>query len=148
MKILILLTAYLLCLALVGTISFGALMALAAEGHSSQIGSFAEFVVFFLGWVMVLGIPAFAAAFALRKINGTARRGKIIALKRLFSELFLSLNLATLLLLYDCFVEGTGHCPTWPAHLLVFVAVFYVPATLCIWVSKSAIAQWRLALDK
>ena len=142
-KILISLAAYALCLVLVGAIAFGALMALAAEGNSLQIGFFAEFVVLFLGWVMVLGLPAYAAAFAWRQLNGTATRGMLATLREVFSALILSLALAIFLLLYDCFVEGTGHCPTWVTHLLVFVAVLYVPATLCLWVAKSAIAQWR-----
>ena len=148
MKILISLAAYALCLVLVGAIAFSALMALAAEDHSSRIGSFAEFAVFLLGWVTVLGLPAYAAAFAWQRLNGTATRGTVTTLRTVFSALVLSLALAILLQLYDCFVGGTGHCPTWAAHLLVFVAVLYVPATLCLWVAKAAVAQWRLALGE
>jgi hypothetical protein len=58
-----------------------------------------------------------------------------------------ALALALMLHIYDCFVERSGQCPTWAAHLLAYMVVCYMPALLCVWVTKSAIEHWRTTLD-
>lgn len=146
MKILVAATAYAFALVLVAAVAFSALMALAAEDQSSRIGSFAEFVVVFLGWVTVLVLPGYFAAFVWRRLGDTTARSKLVTLRAASAALFLSLALAVMLHIYDCFAEGSGQCPTWAAHLVVYVAVLYMPALLCVWVAKSAVEQWRTTL--
>jgi hypothetical protein len=145
-KILVAAAVYALAQALVAAMAFSALMALAAEDQSSRIGSFAEFVVLCFGWVTVLVLPAYVAAIVWRRLGDTTAHGKLVTLWGASAALVFSLVLALMLHIYDCFVEGSGLCPTWAAHLLVYMVVCYVPALLCVWVAKSTVEQWRTML--
>ena len=146
MKTFIAAIAYVVVFALVAAIAFSALMALATEDQSSRIGSFAEFVVGFFGWVTILVLPAYFAAFAWRRFGKAPVRGKLVTRRAALAALFLSLALAAILQVYDCLAGGPRQCPTWAVHLLAYTAVLYTPALLCVWVANSAAKQWRATL--